>query len=78
MLEAVALALGVSVAVQVKPPSLEARLDKTPSGAVRSAVSKAVTASVKTKVTVAVSPIFSAVSEMVMADASAGRTVSTA
>ena len=49
-----------------------------PFGAVTSAVVKPVTASAKVKVTVAVSPIFSAVSEIVMAEARVGRTVSTA
>ena len=65
------------MAVQVVPPSTLARLDKTAFGAVTSAVVKPVIASVKVKVTVAVSPIFNAVSLIVMADASAGRTVST-
>ena len=78
MLEAVVLAEGVSVAVQVMPLSALLRLAKAPLSAFRSAVVKPVTASVKVKVTVGVSPIFSAVSEMVMADASAGRAVSTA
>ena len=73
---AVVLALGVSVAVQVVPPSLEARLDSTPLGAVRSAVVKPVTASLKVKVTVAVSPILSAVSEIVMLEANVGAVVS--
>ena len=72
------LALGVSVAAQVTPPSPEVRLDKTAFGTSKSAKVKPVIASVKVKVTVAVSPIFSAVSDIVMADASAGRSVSTA
>ena len=78
MLAAVALALGVSVAVQVMPPSPVKRFDSTAFGTVTSAVVKPVTASVKVKVTVAVSPIFSAVSEIEMDEASDGRTVSTA
>ena len=77
LMAAVVLALGVSVAVQVVPPSTLARLDKTAFGAVTSDVVKPVIASVKVKVTVAVSPIFNAVSLIVIADASAGRTVST-
>ena len=47
-------------------------------GAVRSAVVKPVMASVNVKVTLAVSPIFSAVSLIVMLLASEGRAVSTA
>jgi hypothetical protein len=66
LLEAVVLALGVSVTVQVMPPSPVMRLDKTAFGADKSAVVKPVTASVKVNVTVAVSPIFSAVSLIVM------------
>ena len=72
------LAAGVSVAVQVMPPSPEPRLLSEALGALRSAVVKPVTASVKAKVTVAVSPIFSAVSLIVMLLAKVGRTVSTA
>ena len=78
MLAAVALALGVSVAVQVMPPSSLERFDSTAFGTVTSAVVKPVTASVKVNVTVAVSPIFRAVSDMAMDEASDGRTVSTA
>ena len=72
------LALGVSVAVQVIPPSLLLRLDSVPLGAFRSAVVKPVTASVKVNVTVAVSPMRRAVSLIVMAEAKVGRTVSIA
>ena len=78
LLASVVLALGVSVAVHVRPPSLLARLDSTALGAFRSAMVKPDTASVKEKVTVAVSPMRSAVSLTVMAEASVGRTVSTA
>ena len=70
--------MGVKVTVQVMPPSEEARLESTAFGTVRSAVVKPVTASAKVKVTVAVSPIFRAVSEIVIAEASVGRAVSTA
>ena len=78
LLAAVVLALGDSVAVQVMPPSLLLRLENTALGAVRSAVVKPLTASVKVKVTVAVSPMRKAVSLMVMAEARVGRAVSTA
>ena len=78
LLAAVVVALGVSVAVQVIPPSLLLRLDKEPLGALRSAVVKPLTASVKVKVTVAVSPMRKAVSLMVMLEASVGRNVSIA
>ena len=78
MLEAVVLAAGVSVAVQVMPPSPVVRLDKTAFGASKPAVVKPVIASVKEKVTVAVSPILSAVSLIVMLLAKVGRCVSTA
>ena len=78
MLAAVALALGVSVAVQVKPPSPVVRLESTALGTVRSAVVKPVTASVKTSVTVALSPMRRAVSLIVMLAAKLGRSVSTA
>ena len=74
----VVLALGVSVAVHVMPPSLLLRLDIEALGALRSARVNPVTASVNVKVTVAVSPIRSAVSLIVMADAKAGLTVSIA
>ena len=66
------------VAVQVMPPSPVVRVERLPFGAVTSAVVKPVMASVKVKVTVAVSPIFSAVSEIVIAEARDGRAVSTA
>ena len=78
LLAAVVLALGVSVAVQVIPPSLLLRLESEALGALRSAVVKPVTASVKVNVTVAVSPMRSAVSLIVMAEAKVGRTVSIA
>ena len=75
---AVVVALGVRVAVQVMPPLAVLRLLSAPLGVARSARVKPVTASMKVKVTVAVSPIFRAVSLMVMALASTGRVVSTA
>ena len=78
LLAAVVLALGVSVAVQVMPPSLLLRLESEALGALKSAMVKPVTASAKVKVSVAVSPMRRAVSLIVMAEASVGRTVSTA
>ena len=78
LVEAVVPALGVSVAVQVMPPSLLLRLESVALAASRSPVVKPVTASVTVKVTVAVSPTRKAVSLIVMADAEVGRTVSTA
>ena len=72
------LAVGVSVAVQVMPPSPVLRLLSEALAALRSAEVKPVTASVKVNVTVAVSPIFNLVSLMVMLLAKAGRTVSIA
>ena len=71
------LAAGVSVAVQVMPLNEERPLSEA-LGAPRSAMVKPETASVKVKVTVAVSPIVSAVSLIVMLLAKAGRCVSTA
>ena len=70
--------VGVSVAVQVIPPSPVLKFESEPLGAVRSAVVKPVMASENVKVTVAVSPIFSAVSLIVMLLASVGRAVSMA
>ena len=78
LLAAVVLLVGVSVAVQVMPPSPEVKLVSAPFGLDRSAIVNPVTASVKVKVTVAVSPILNAVSEMVIALAKAGRAVSMA
>ena len=72
LLVAVVLALGVRVAVQVMPPLLLLRLVMEALGTVRLAVVKPVIASVNVKVTVAVSPIFRAVSLIVMEAASAG------
>ena len=54
--------VGVKVAAQVVPPSLELTLPKVPLAMVRSALLKPVTASLKVKVAVAVSPTRSAVS----------------
>ena len=68
--------VGVSVAVQVIPPSTVPKLDSEALGADRSPIVKPVTASVKVKVTCVVSPIDSAVS--VSAMLAVGRTVSTA
>ena len=59
------------------PPSPLLRLLSVPLGTVRLAVVKPVTASLKVKVTVAVSPIFSEVSLMVILDCRAGALVST-
>ena len=56
LVASVTLALGVRLAVQVTPPSL-ARLDNLPLATVTSSTPKPVTASLKVKVTVAVSPI---------------------
>ena len=71
-------ALGVSVPVQLMPLLLLARPVTVPLPTVRSALVKPLTASLKVKVTVAVSPILSAVSLMSMLELSVGRTVSTA
>ena len=76
LLASVVLTLGVSVAVQVMPPSPVVRLDSAALGAVKSAEVKPFTASEKTKVTVAVSPMRRAVSLTVMAEAKVGRSVS--
>ena len=67
---------GVRVAVQVTPSSLLASPDRLPLGTVTSPTVKPVTASLNVKVTVAVSPIFKAVSEMAIAWAREGRSVS--
>ena len=69
---AVTAVFGVRVAVQVMPPLLLLGVDKVPLGTVTSAAVKPVMASVKVKVTVAVSPILRAVSLIVMAVARAG------
>jgi len=71
-------AAGIRVAVQVRPPSLEARLESVPLATLTSAAVKPVTASVKVKVTVALPPMASTVSEIAMLEARLGRTVSTA
>ena len=54
--------VGVKVAVQVVPPSLELTLPRVPLAMVRSALLKPVTGSLNVKVTVAISPMRSAVS----------------
>ena len=71
----VVLALGVSVAVQVTPLSLELTDDSVPLAMVRSALVKPLTASEKVKVTSEVSPIDSASSVTTML--TVGRTPST-
>ena len=78
LLESVVVALGVSVADQLMPPSPLLRLESVALVALRSAIVKPVTASVKVKVTVAVSPMRRAVSLIVMAAAKVGRSVSIA
>ncbi len=79
MLVASLLALaGARVAVHVMPPSLLVNADRVPLGTVTSAPLNPVTASLKVKVTVALEPIASVVSEIVMADARVGPAVSTA
>ena len=72
LLAAVLPAVGVSVAVQVMPPSPLERFVMVEFGVVRSAAVKPVMASAKIKVTVAVSPILRAVSLMVIEDARDG------
>ncbi|MNV73471.1 hypothetical protein D3C71_1666220 [compost metagenome] len=76
MAVSVTLALGVSVAVQVIPPSLLLRPVTVPLATVRSAVVKPLTASVKVMVTTDVSPELSAVSATTIL--ALGRCVSTA
>ncbi|MDT4838233.1 hypothetical protein FQZ97_719850 [compost metagenome] len=68
-------AVGVRVAVQVMPPSLELRLLRVPLATVKSAISRPLTASSKVMVTVLVSPAARAVSVSVMV--AVGRTPST-
>ncbi len=68
--------VGVSVAVQVMPPSLLLNPESTPLATVRSALVNAVTASLKVMVTREVSPAAMAVSATTML--AVGRTVSTA
>ena len=60
---------GVSVAVHVLPPSDDVKSESDPFSTVKSVVSRPVTASVKVIVTVAVSPIFKAVSSTEIAGA---------
>lgn len=55
-------AVGVRLAVQVIPPSLELRPFNVPLATIRSAVVKPVTASLKTMVTALVSPAVNALS----------------
>ncbi len=55
-------AVGVNVAVQVTPPSVEATIVNVPPAMARSALLKLLTASLKVRVTNDVSPAFSAVS----------------
>ena len=68
-------AVGVKVAVQVKPPSVELTFESVPLAIERSALVKPVTGSLKVKVTSEVSPTFSAVSATTMV--AVGRAVST-
>ena len=56
------LAVGVKVAVQVRPPSVVLKSPMLPFSTVTSLLSKPVTCSLKVTVTVEVSPILSAVS----------------
>ena len=63
---AAVVAAGVSVAVQVMPPSLELTLLSVPLPTVRSALVKPVTASLKVKVTIEVSPMVSKLSATTM------------
>ncbi len=70
------LALGVKVAVQVRPPSLVLSPLRLPLATLKSAMSRPLTCSLKVTVTVAVSPIRRLVSLRVMLVA-AGRTPST-
>ena len=72
----VTLELGVNRPVQVRPPSLEANPAIVPLGTVRSAVVKPVTAMLKAKVTVEVSPIFSAARDIEMVAEGVGATAS--
>ena len=77
MEESSIFAVGVKVPVQVVPPLAEAIAVRTPfSAVISSALLKAVTASEKVRVTVAVSPICRALSESVK-DVTAGARVST-
>jgi hypothetical protein len=55
-------AVGVKVAVQVMPPLVVARVPREPFATLTSSLLKSATASLKAMVTVAVSPILSAVS----------------
>ena len=68
--------VGVNVPVQVMPPSDELKPVTLPFSTVRSAVVKLVTFSVKVNLTVAVSPVFNAVSEIVIALDKAGAVLS--
>ena len=70
------LVVGASEAVQVIPLSPVVRLDIVAVGAARFAVVKPLTASVNTKVTVAMSPNWRAVSLMVMLETREGAWVS--
>ncbi len=71
----VTLVVGVSVAVQVMPPSLLLSPVKVPLATVRSAAVKPLTASLKVMVTTEVSPAARLVSATTMV--AVGRTVST-
>ncbi len=70
------LALGVKVAVQVRPPSLVLSPLRLPLATLKSAMSRPVTARLKLMVTVVVSPMDKAVSATVIV--AVGRTLSMA
>ncbi|MNO58416.1 hypothetical protein D3C76_489740 [compost metagenome] len=76
LLVSVMSAVGVKVAVQVIPPSLELTLLRVPFAMVKSPLSKPLTASLKVMVTNEVSPVLSAVSATTMV--AVGSTVSMA
>ncbi len=76
LLVSVMLAVGVKVAVQVMPPSIEATAPRVPLAIVRSVLSKPVTASENVNVTSVVSPTDRALSDTTMP--TVGRVVSIA
>jgi hypothetical protein len=69
-------AVGVKVAVQVMPSSVVARVPREPFATLTSSLLKSATASLKMMVTVAVSPILSAVS-LIETEVTVGERVST-
>ncbi len=76
LIASVMLAVGVSVALQVMPPSEELTVPSVPLAIDRSALAKSVTASENVMVTSEVSPMASALSAMTML--AVGRTLETA